>query len=81
VGEGEGEGCGETTTGGRISLASVVIVVVGARTGTTRLLGIGLGTAALVAVGGAGTLVVLAGALIGTKDAILALKIMKKRAF
>jgi len=78
VGEGEGEGHRETIMGGRTGLASAVTVVAGAGTGTIGLLGTGLGTAALAAVGGVGALAALADVLMGIKDAILALKTMKK---
>jgi len=78
VGEGKGERHRETTTGRRTSLASIVTAVVGARTSTIGLLETRLGTATLVATGGVGTLAVLAGVLMRTKDAILALKTTKK---
>ena len=78
AGEGEGEGRRETTTDRRTSLASTAIATAGARTSTIGLPGIRLGTAALVAVRGAGMLAVPIGALMGTKDAILVLKTMKK---
>ena len=78
VGEGEKKRRRETTIGRRTSPASAAIAAVGARTNTTRLLETRPGTTAPAAVEGAGTLAALAGALIRTKDAILAPKIMKK---
>ena len=78
VGEGEGEGRRETTTGRRTSLAGTAMAAAGTRTSTTELPGTRPGTAAPAAAGGAGVPAAPADALIGTKDAILALKTTKK---
>jgi len=78
AGEGEGEGRGETTTGGRTGPAGAATAAAGAGTGTTGPPGTGPGTAAPAAAGGAGAPAAPAGALTGTKDAILAPKTTKK---